>query len=94
MDRISPNFIFAFILPTSMLGLLHIILHICTRVMALDLLQNFVPLNIVRTNGEILIKLYRAIYTDKIYVRIVNCHFSHICTSVMVLDLRQNFVSV
>ena len=64
-------------------------LHICTRVMALDLLQNFVPLNIVRTKGEVLTKLYIAIYTDKIYVRIVNCHFSHICTSV--LDLRQNF---
>ena len=52
------------------------------------------PLNIVRTNGQILTKLYITIYTDKIYVGIVNCHFLHICTSVMTLDLRQNFVSV
>ena len=42
MDRISPNFIYALILTRSMLGLLHIISHTCTRVMAVDLSQNFV----------------------------------------------------
>ena len=34
------------------------------------------------TNGQILTKLYKTIYTDKIYLGIVSCHFSHICTSV------------
>ena len=38
IDRIAPNFIYAFILSRSTLGLLHIIFsHICTSVMALDL---------------------------------------------------------
>ena len=36
MDRISPNFIYAFILTRSTLELL----YICTRVMAFDLRQN------------------------------------------------------
>ena len=51
------------------------------------------PLNILQTNGQILTKLYLTIYTDKIYVWSVTCHFSHICSSVMALDFRQNFVS-
>ena len=38
MNRISLSFINAFILTRSTLGFL----HICTRVMALDLVQNFV----------------------------------------------------
>ena len=33
-------------------------------------------LNILRTKGQILTKLYIRIYTDKIYVGIVSCHFS------------------
>ena len=37
--------------------------QICTRVMALDLLQKLFLLNILRTNGQILIKLYLTIYT-------------------------------
>ena len=42
-DRISPNFISAFILARSSLGLLHItFLYICIKVMALYLHQNFV----------------------------------------------------
>ena len=90
MDRISPNFIYAFILPTSTLGLLHIIF--CTYVPELwPLIYSKISftLNIMRTNGQILTKLFITIYTDKIYVGIVNCHFSHICTSVMTLYLRQ-----
>ena len=43
IGRISPNFIYAFIFARSRLGLLHIIFgKIFTRVMALDLLRNFV----------------------------------------------------
>ena len=42
IDRFSPNFIYAFILTRSMLGLLHILLlHIYTRVIALDSWQSF-----------------------------------------------------
>ena len=72
----------------------HHFLHIFTRVMALDLLQKLVSAqylenkwtDILRTNGQILTKLYIAIYTDKIYVGIVSCHFSQICNRVMTLD--------
>ena len=112
---ISPNYIYAFILIRYRLGFFHIILfQICTRVMALDLRQNFVsaqylenkladfhqivylltwiylafvsfyllliynrvwplinarisfPLNIFRTIGQILSKLYITIYIDKV----------------------------
>ena len=73
----------------------HHFLHVCTRVMALDLLPKFCfTLNILRTNAQILTKLYITIHTDKIYVGIVSCRFSHICASVIALCLRQNFVSV
>ena len=95
MDRISPNFIYAFILTRSTFGLLHIIF--CTYVPELwpfIYSKMLLPLNILRTNGHILTKLYITIYTDKIYVGIVNCHFSHIYTCVVAPDLRQNFVSV
>ena len=37
--------------------------QICSRVMALDLLQKLFLLNFLRTNGQILIKLYSTIYT-------------------------------
>ena len=95
MDRISPNFIYALILTRSILGLLHIIF--CSFVPELwPLVYSKIPfpLNILRTNGQILTKLYIIINTDKIYVWIVSCYFLHICTSVMVLDLRQNFISI
>ena len=42
MNRISPNFLFAFILTRSMLGLLHIVLRTFVPVMALDLRHFFV----------------------------------------------------
>ena len=72
----------------------HHFLHICTRVMTLDLRHSSFPFNILRTNGQNFIKFYICIHIDKIYVGIVTYHFSHICTSVMALDLHQNFVSV
>ena len=89
MDRISPNFMYAFILTGSTLGLLHIIFR--TFVPELwpliyKVLQKLVLLNILRTNGQILTKLYITIYTDKIYVGIVSCHFLQICKRVIALD--------
>ena len=59
MDRISPNFIYAFILTRSTLGLLHIIFR--TFVLELWRLiysKTLFLLNILRTNGQILTKLY------------------------------------
>ena len=95
MDRISPNFMYAFILTRSTMKLLHIIFHtFVPELWALIDSKILFPLNNLRTNGQFLTKLYITIYTDKIYVGIVSCHFSHICTSVMALYLRQNFVSV
>ena len=61
--------------------------HICTRVMNLDFAP--FPLNIVRTNVQILTNFYITIYTDKFYFGIGNCHFSHIYTSVMALDFTK-----
>ena len=84
MDIISPSFIYAFILPRSMLGLLHIIF--CTFVQELWPLiysKNLFLINILRTNGQILTKLYITINVDKIYVGIVSCHFRK---RVMALD--------
>ena len=60
--------------------------HICTRVMSLDLLQNFVSAQYLEIKGQILTKLYLTIYTDKIYVGIVSCHFSQICQRDMAID--------
>ena len=74
-------------------------LLICTRVMALDLLQNFVSkisflLNILRTNGQILTKLYITIYTDYIYAWVVSCLFSKTCKRVTALNWCQNYHSI
>ena len=76
MDRISPNFIYAIILTISTSGLLHIIF--CSFVLELwPLIYSKIsfPLNIWRTNGQILTKLYITFYTGKIYVGIVSCYF-------------------
>ena len=87
MDRISPNFIYAFILTRSMFGFLNIIFPtFVPELWPLIYSKNLSLLNILRTNGQILTKLYITIYTDKIYFRIVSCHFSQICKRVMVLD--------
>ena len=76
MDRISPNFIYAFILMKSTSGLLHIIFRtFVSELWSLIYSKILFPLNILRTNGQILTKLYITIYTDKIYVGIVSCHF-------------------
>ena len=63
------NFIYAYILTRSMLGVLHIIF--CTFVPELWPLiyaKILFPINILRTNGQILTKLYITIYTDNIYI--------------------------
>ena len=61
--------------------------------MALDLGQIFLfLLNILLTNGQILTNLYKSIYTDKIYIGIVSCHFSQIYKRVMALDWCQKYV--
>ena len=87
MNRISPNFICAFILTRSTSGLLHYIF--CSFVPELwPLIYSKIsfPLNILRTNGQFLTKLYITIYADKIYVLIVSCNFSQICKRDMALD--------
>ena len=69
MERISTNFIYAFILTRSKLGLLHIIVRtLVPELWPLIYSKNWFLLNILRTNGQILTKLYITIYTDKIYV--------------------------
>ena len=85
MDRMSLNFIYAFILKRSSLGLPHIIFR--TFVLELwPLIYSKIsfPLNILRTNGQILTKLYITINTDKSYI--LSCHFSQICKRVIALD--------
>ena len=90
-DRISPKFIYAFILTGKTSGSLHIMFcSFVPELMALDLLQNFIPLNILRINGQILTKLYITIYTVVIYVGIVSCHFRKF-VRVMALDWCQNY---
>ena len=87
MDRISPSFLYAFILTRSRLGLFHIIFRtFVPELWPLIYAKNLFPLNILRTNRKILAKPYITIYTDKIYFRIVTCHFSQICKRVMALD--------
>ena len=77
MDRISPNFVYAFILTRSKLGSLHIIFGtFVPELWPLIYFKNLFLLNILRTKGLILTKLYITIYTDKIYFGIVSCHFS------------------
>ena len=60
--------------------------HICNRVMALDLHQNFESAQYLENKWTYLAKVYIAIYTDKIYVGIISCIFSKICNIVMALD--------
>ena len=95
MDRISPNFIYAFILKRSTLGLLHIIFRtFVPELWPLIYAKISFPFNILRTNGQNFTKFYICIHIEKIYVGIFTHYFSHICTRVMALDLRQNFVSI
>ena len=93
MVRISPNFIYAFILTRSKMGSLHIIF--CLLVPEL-LPQNgakiLFPFNILRTDVQNFTKFYICNHIDKIYVGIVTDHFLLICTRVTALDLLKNFV--
>ena len=93
-NKLTPNFIYAFILTRSSFGLMHVIL--CTFVPELWPLiyaKISFPSNILRTNGQNFNKFYICINIEKFYVGIVTHYFSHICTRVMALDLHQNFVS-
>ena len=69
-----------------MLGLLHIIFSTFVTVMALDLLQKLVSDQYLENKWTDFDQLYITIYTDKIYVGIVSCHFSQICKRVLALD--------
>ena len=94
MDRISPNFIYAFILTRSTLGLLHIIFHtFVPELWPLIYSKYLFQLNILITNGQILTKLYITINTDNIYIGIVSIHFSQICKRVIALDWCQNYIT-
>ena len=44
------------------------LLHICTRVMALNILQNFISAQNLENKLTDFTKLYKTIYTDKIYM--------------------------
>ena len=87
MDRISLNFIYAFILTRSTLGVLRIIFRtFVPELWPLNYSKILFLLNILRTNEQFLTKVYISIYTDTIYVGIVSCHLSQICKRVMALD--------
>ena len=82
MDRMLPNFIYAFILTRSTLGLSHIIFRIFVpELWSLIYAKILFQFNILRTNGQNFTKFYICIHIDKIYVGIVTHHFSHICSS-------------
>ena len=79
IDIYSPNFIYAFILTRSSLGLLHVIFRtFVTELWSLICAQILFLLNILRTNGQNFTKFYICIYIDKINVGIVTHHFSHV----------------
>ena len=70
------------ILTRSTLGLSQIIFRtFVPELWPLNYSKISFPLNILRTNGQILTKLYLTIYTDKIYVGIVSGHLSQFCKS-------------
>ena len=75
MDRIAPNFIYAIILTRSMLGLLHI--SFCSLLPELWPLiySNFVSAQYLENKWTDFDQTLLTIYTDKIYVGIVSCHF-------------------
>ena len=93
IGRIFPNFIYAFILARSSLGLLHVIFHTFVPELWPLIYVKFRFRSISWTNWQNFTKFYICIHIDKIFVGIVTHHFSHICTRVMALELHQNFVS-
>ena len=67
MDRISPNFIYAFILTTSTLGLLHIIYPMFVpELWPLIYTKISFLFNILRRNGQNFTKFYLCNHIDKI----------------------------
>ena len=95
MDRMSPNFIYAFILTRSTLGLLHIIFRTFAPVkLPLIYAKISFPFNMLRANGHNLTKFYICIYIDKIYVGIVTHHFSLDNSSLFLCDMYQYIISL
>ena len=93
MDRISQNFIYAFIFTKASLELMYVIFRtFVPELWPLIYAKISFPFNILRTNGQNFTKFYICNHIDKIYIGIVTHHFLHICTRVMALDLRQNFI--
>ena len=87
--RTSPNFIYAFILTRSRLGLLHALFshivthpfsHICTRVMAFDLCQNFVSTQYLVLFGTIGGKKKSPKYETAKYSFEFSCTISNKCS--------------
>ena len=79
MDRIPPNFMYAFILTRSTLGSLHVIFRtFVPELWPLIYAKISFPLNILRTNGLNFTKIYKCIHIDKIYVGIGTYHFSFV----------------
>ena len=90
MDRISPNFIYAFILTISTFGLSHIIFRIFVpELWPLIFARISFPFNILRTNMQNFTKFYITIYADKISVGIVSSHFLQICKRVIGCERKQ-----
>ena len=72
MDRISPNFIYAFILPRSSLGLMHVIFRtFVPELWPMIYAKILFLFNILRTKGWNFTKFYICIHIDEIYVGIV-----------------------
>ena len=81
-DIFSPNFIYAFILTRSSLGFSHHFSHICTRVKALDLHQNFVSFQYLEKKCEEFHQiLYMHSYWQDILWDYYTSFFAHLCQS-------------
>ena len=68
IDKISPNFIYAFILTRSSSELLHFFLHflhICATVMALDFRQNFVSAHYLENKLADFHQIFICIHIDR-----------------------------
>ena len=87
MDRILPNFVYTFSLTRSTLVLKIVIFRkFATEFQPLIDVRIQFLFNILRMNGQNLTKFCIHIIIDKIYVGIVNRHFSQICNRVTALD--------
>ena len=67
--------------------------NICTRVMALDLFQKFVSLNILRTNRQNFTNFFYAFILTRSMLGLLHIIFGTF-VPVMAVDLSQNLVSV